>query len=97
MDFDELFDTLIERMVKASGQTRDDILSDKRAYPLPVCRWAIGDKLMKAGYTSTKVSNALGLNHATLYYGRNKIAMMKSKLGWTLELEILTRFETLCR
>ena len=84
-------------MVKASGETREDILSEQRRYPLPVCRWAIGDKLMNAGYTSTKVSKALGLNHASLYHGRKKIAMMKSKLGWTLELEILTKFETLCR
>lgn len=84
-------------MVKASGETREDILSEQRRYPLPVCRWAVADRLMKAGYTSTKVSKALGIDHATLYYGRKKIAMMKSKLGWTLELEILTKFETLCR
>lgn len=84
-------------MVKASGEKREDILSEQRRYPLPVCRWAVADRLMKAGYTSTKVSKALGLNHATLYYGRKKMQSMKSKLGWTLELEILSRFESLCR
>lgn len=83
-------------MVTASEQTRDDILSGKRKYPLPVCRWAIGAKLMESGYPSTKVSKALGIDHATLLYGRNKIKTIKNKLGWTWEIEIINRFEQLC-
>lgn len=97
MNFEDLFDVLVNRMVTASNQEREDILSKKRNYPLPVCRWAIGAKLMECGYPSTKVSQALGMNHATLLYGRNKIKRIKSKLGWKWEIEIVNKFEELCR
>ena len=91
-----MLETLICRMETASEQSRDDILSGKRSYPLPVCRWAIGSKLMDCGYPSTKVSKALGIDHATLLYGRKKLLKIKEKLGWTWEIEIITKFEKLC-
>ena len=96
MEFNELFEVLINRMVEASKQEREDILSAKRNYPLPVCRWVIGAKLMESGYPSTKVSKSLGIDHATLLYGRKKIKKIKAELGWTWEVEIINRFEQLC-
>lgn len=97
MNFEDLFDVLVNRMVIASKQKKEDILSNKRNYPLPVCRYVIGAKLMECGYPSTKVSQALGINHATLLYGRKKIIKIKAKLGWAWEVDIINNFEELCR
>jgi len=93
----EIVNVIIQKAVKASGYSQEQILSESRIRPLPAIRWMIGDKLMSLGFSSMKVSKILNMNHATLLYGRKQITDITARNGWREEIEILSKFKDLCK
>lgn len=84
---------LIKKMSDVSGLPESHIMSKSRKWPLPACRWFIGAELMNMGFPSTVAAKNLGLDHATLLYGRKQIKKMKKSRRFRWENEIYERFK----
>lgn len=88
---------IIKLMVKVSGYSQEQILSKSRIRPLPAIRWFIGDKLIELGYSCSKASRVLNIDHATLLNGRKQIPNMEKDFRWREELDIYNKFTELCK
>lgn len=85
----------VDCMAIASGFDEDELISKSRKWPLPACRWFIGSELVDLGYPSTIAAKEIGLDHATLLYGRKKIKVMHKTRRWKWENEIHEKFKKL--
>lgn len=85
----------VDCMAIASGFDEDELISQSRKRPLPACRWFIGSELVDLGYPSTLAAKEVGLDHATLLYGRKQIKVMKKQRRWHWENKIFSDFKKL--
>lgn len=90
---EEIIEKIFTAMEKASGLPRAEILDKSRRSPLPAIRWFIGNELMILGYSSCVASKAIGIDHATLLYGRKQIPIMSKDKRWKYELDIYNKFK----
>lgn len=86
---------LVELMSEASGFDEQIIMGKGRQRPLPACRWMIGAVLVDRGYSSAIAAREIGLDHATLLYGRKALRGMTRRGRWGIEIDIMEKFNTL--
>ncbi len=82
-------------MAEVSGQSVTDILSHRRSWPLPACRWIIAEKMMES-HSINSIAKGMGVYHSGLIHGRNVMALWDNP-GWEWERRIRKKFIELCR
>lgn len=82
-------------MAEVSGQSVADILSHRRSWPLPACRWIIAEKMMER-HSINSIAKAMNINHSVLIHGKKVMALWENP-GWEWERRIKQKFEELCR